>query len=851
MLDNVEELKKDLQNVQPQQRQQTIYLNTNNNYDKEHKYWHRKRKHQFVSEYNSQREQQQSVITILKTSIDERDSVGFVAGNVKCRPHSVTHSLTAPADNVTTTNYRPTISDTNRNHHTLPSYRPKAKGLKRQTIHEVSRQINIASEGNLENSSNMQKSSSTPKATNGGSTSSKEKPQKLRLSNKTSADRNANNSSISPTFTSAVGGTISKSRNNKKCNHCSTNKLSFNNFQDENYMEFEFFANEPTNQETAEFTELFCDFPVSYDTTHVLRGKDEDSNHLRTLPTYRDPAPPTPPPLSQLPSRSLLNQTVSVSCPSTPSRGKVVLSKKERKELIKSNKLKNIQTSGSASNIGGLESAETNSIPSNPYKGRVTELKNCIARINSKGLFASLHRSSQKSLTSQTSATEEQNSSAEVSPPPPAPENNPPSSNVANNNEADYSEKLKNLPVRQRKVHTSHMDNYCLFDPLDFVNEKTLKRSTPESMIMDINAQSLNHNLRDPLFSSRQHLTFSEEEDLVPEVIYNVNIEDNNEQLNEKIEISIKNFEHHNYFVIDPQKLKDEPLLDIGIPNPFSNEQFVQAQLLSAQHTYVNNLENMENMKSSESLDKLINDDFEAPTSMSNSQESKDTNTTTSNITTTNSIALEESSTSTNSNTSSSSNVSSQTALQGTKKKLTFLNLSPFCYQKSVELIKNEDLDNENLNIKSRERAISEVVSLDHVFHLQEMLMSADSTSKENKSRTVPIESNYVLFNPGPVPSRNVQYKVRKPRPLSTHSDADSGFLSPCSPPDEFSSLKFNPAILVLQQCDSVQGYIEVNIRELNFILFLCQWPGGRAGNNFCETVLILSNKNVTKNCDD
>lgn len=79
------------------------------------------------------------------------------------------------------------------------------------------------------------------------------------------------------------------------------------------------------------------------------------------------------------------------------------------------------------------------------------------------------------------------------------------------------------------------------------------------------------------------------------------------------------------------------------------------------------------------------------------------------------------------------------------------------------------------------------------------------------RNRTMPIESNYVLFKPGPVPSRNVQYKVKKPRPLSalSHSDADSGFLSPVSP-DE---LKFNPEMVVLDQCDSIQEYIVVSDR--------------------------------------
>ncbi|KAH8377635.1 hypothetical protein KR093_006343 [Drosophila rubida] len=503
-----------------------------------------------------------------------------------------------------------------------------------------------------------------------------------------------------------------------------------------NYMELEFSQVEPTVGHS------FSELPVSYATSIVVPM------------AYREPAPPTPPPLSQIPSRE---SRLLHSAPNTPSRGKVVLSKKERKELSKQ--------------LGLDELAVSSSAQSSPYKGRVTELKNCIAR----GLFATLHRGSHKSLQQQqqqqTESTAELQLSQELSPPPPAPE-------LANNNEddaADYSEKLKNLPVRQRKAATSHMDNYCLFDPVDFINEKAMRYPG--------NAK---HGLRDPLFSSRQHLVCEDDEELVPEVIYDV------EELEETIIIetsgepeaeteasacALTSFEHHNYFVIEPGDFDMEPainatILDIGIPNPYSNEQLVQAKL------------------EQQSLDKQLN---ELDTSMSNSQESKDTETT--------STALVESSTSTNSASSSGSS-SNQLPQQSMKKKLTFLNLSPFRpgSKKSQQKAHTE------------QRAISELVTTDHMLHLQQLLQQQ---RKDQRAHTVPIESNYVLFNPGPVPSRHVQYKIRKPRPLSTHSDADSGFLSPCSPEE----LKANPSILVLQQCDSVQGYIEIYTDWANYYL--------------------------------
>ncbi|KAH8255586.1 hypothetical protein KR038_006832 [Drosophila bunnanda] len=494
-----------------------------------------------------------------------------------------------------------------------------------------------------------------------------------------------------------------------------------------NYMELEFLPAEPAALGPPI---TFPDLPVSYATSLV------------GPPPYRDPPPPTPPPLSQMPSRLLH------SAPNSPSRGKVVLSKKERKELSKQL---------------GIDEASilSSSAQSSPYKGRVSELKNCIAR----GLFATLHRGSQKSLQHQ----DDRVASQEISPPPPAPES-------GNNNEdaADYSEKLKNLPVRQRKVATSHMENYCLFDPVDFINEKAMRYPS-----------SNGHGLRDPLFSSRQHLVCEDEDETVPEVIYDneeLELEDTiiietsalPEAESEAIAGSTKilsSFDHHNYFVIDPG---DFPM-DIGIPNPYTNEQLVNAKL------------------EQQNLQTLFSE-LENTASMSNSQESKDTETT--------STALVESSTSSNSASSAGSCSIANPTVQSSKKKLTFLNLSPFRTGKKAG----------QKSTFEQQRAISELVSTDHMLHLQQLLQEQ---RQDQRSHTVPTESNYVLFNPGPVPSRHVQYKIRKPRPLSTHSDADSGFLSPCSP-DE---LRANPAILVLQQCDSVQGYLEIYTDWANYYL--------------------------------
>ncbi|XP_053958610.1 serine-rich adhesin for platelets-like [Anastrepha ludens] len=705
----------------------------------------------------------------------------------------------------------------------------------------------------------------------------KEKSNKLRHSKSlASADRNANNaantSSSPPSPHSDLGadhnsltvsqhshssapGTIPKSTagtslhgsyNRNLCNASFSRANELQNdpnaIRDANYMELSFYDGRYTDSEGTQFTELFRDFPVSYESTTVITNSQFAKCGLATqesprpLPPYREPPPPTPPPISQMPTRDSRYLTadpcVTLSAPATPSRGKVVLSKKERKELSKLNARLGVYDG--SEHVGGSTSAQ-----SSPYKGRVSELKNCLAR----GLFASLSRGSHKSLTASSAVPDDATSSSnEISPPPPAPsDTSPPNSNASNNNDADYSDKLKNLPVRQRKTHVSHMDNYCLFDPVDFINEKAMRQRT-HAQLGGMFEPATTHGLRDPLFSSRQNLNFSEEE-IVPEVIYNEELPEEDDSTL-VIEVTFEeacggvatssNFDHHNYFVIDPDDFEEEPVPDIGIPNPYTNEQLVHANLeaLSVQTT---TKANEPILRESASLEQLL-EVLDAAPSMSNSQESKDTNTTASTTTTT-STALVESSTSTNSTSSSTSATSSQTTLQRTKKKLTFLNLSPFRTHSSKHSSAagnsgsandkrgkrhagNDGNKTNNVDAdaaagvtasSSEQRAVSELVSSEHMLHLQHMLLDG----KEHlRARTVPIESNYVLFNPGPVPSRNVPYKIRKPRPLSSHSDADSGFLSPCSP-DELSALKFNSAILVLQQCDSVQGYIEVSGIEL------------------------------------
>lgn len=134
----------------------------------------------------------------------------------------------------------------------------------------------------------------------------------------------------------------------------------------------------------------------------------------------------------------------------------------------------------------------------------------------------------------------------------------------------------------------------------------------------------------------------------------------------------------------------------------------------------------------------------------------------------------------------------------------------------SNKFCENVGIENQiEVNLSPSNSSTSEAMLKEQKDTLKQSVSSPQlqNVSYKCTNKTLPlIESNYVLFYPAPVHSRN-QYKIKPPRPISTHSDADSGFLSPATP-DGSSEVKFNPAVLVLQQCDSIQGYIEVRFRK-------------------------------------
>lgn len=74
---------------------------------------------------------------------------------------------------------------------------------------------------------------------------------------------------------------------------------------------------------------------------------------------------------------------------------------------------------------------------------------------------------------------------------------------------------------------------------------------------------------------------------------------------------------------------------------------------------------------------------------------------------------------------------------------------------------------------------------------------------KDIRNRTIPL----VTYGSPYAFNRTVQYKKSSSkRPQSVHSDADSGFLSPCTPED----FKLNSEILALEEWNNLQVYVEV-----------------------------------------
>lgn len=318
---------------------------------------------------------------------------------------------------------------------------------------------------------------------------------------------------------------------------------------------------------------------------------------------------------------------------------------------------------------------------------------------------------------------------------------------------------FKNIPVRPRKG-IPHLENYCLFDPsTDFVNEKENKK-------IEINDDDLLE---------------VDESELIEEIIY----EDQ-----EIIGVTSDDCDLNNYCGrID--STSDEATTSSGQ----SNVDNIVDSVIDLTNVDINDDDD----------DEEINDTVEPIVSQSILNEKPSQNqshrpgggVTQKKLSTQNDKSYRHSSLPTS-----------------TSSKLIRHKYDESFLHQSNKFTENVGIENQiEVNLSPSKSSTSEAMSHEQKDTLKQSVSSPQlqNVSYKYTNKALPlIESNYVLFYPAPVHSRN-QYKIKPPRPISTHSDADSGFLSPATP-DGSTDVKFNPSILVLQQCDSIQGYIEVRI---------------------------------------
>lgn len=325
----------------------------------------------------------------------------------------------------------------------------------------------------------------------------------------------------------------------------------------------------------------------------------------------------------------------------------------------------------------------------------------------------------------------------------------------------EFSSNLfKNIPVRPRKG-VPHLENYCLFDPSkDFVNEKEVKR------------------LEALAAKTAQNTFIIAGTEYIDEVIYE------DQLVYDTLEDESPSA---NYFTIDPDYLEKSPV--IGSPNA----------TLERHSQQIENIEKIIDDFLSSSSNGLNKIDLIQPVDRLHQ-------TAATRMILKNSPQIDR--------------LFRQTSLPATTRRATSLPPS-HCDDESlansagrkVNAQRTTDVIHARDTKEMRQSRFSQKTKLKHSRSLPQLqsLMDDVPAAKAPNEPMSAAEHNYALFNPIAGPGRSIQYKIRHGRPLSTHSDADSGFLSPVTPPEGPSgTAEPAPTIVVLQQCDSIQGYIEV-----------------------------------------
>lgn len=338
------------------------------------------------------------------------------------------------------------------------------------------------------------------------------------------------------------------------------------------------------------------------------------------------------------------------------------------------------------------------------------------------------------------------------------------------------SSHLQNIPVRPRKG-VPHLENYCLFDPSkDFVNEKELKKKyglvSGDCMPYPIKILDKRTN-EDELIKE----TIYEDHDYVYDTLEDVEEEDEDEN-DEMVE------SFPNYFTIDPDYIEQnkmetlfcnanhlQPIVESETEDIYSD---TNANLNKNFHLY-------ENQQSVPKIEKIIRQSSQP-------------------VITTN-AAKKLMSSSLNSKCSYTSKNEPITVKGHINSKVTLKN--------RTKLSPPTDLPLRNSNQSTVKVAASKKrnsFTLKHSISTPQLSLK-DLLADNAALPMVEIEVKNNVLSVG-VANRLSQCKMR--RPASQHSDADSGFLSPVTPP---SNDAFNQSNSTYPQCDTIQGYIEVSYK--------------------------------------
>lgn len=349
------------------------------------------------------------------------------------------------------------------------------------------------------------------------------------------------------------------------------------------------------------------------------------------------------------------------------------------------------------------------------------------------------------------------------------------------------SSHLQNIPVRPRKG-IPHLENYCLFDPSkDFLNEKELKRKfglvNGDCMPFPITILDKRSN-EDELVKE----TAYEEQDLVYDTLEDVKEEDE--------EMGDGETSFPNYFTIDPDYIEQNKMEKM-----FGNANHLQPiveseteDIYSDSNANLNKVNAYENysitstavpLKKSPQIEKIVRQASQpiittfTAKKMAASLKSA--------------AKMELFSSSSSSSSTSSSSTSKNRDMKIILKNRTKINpptdlpLRTTCQPKMPTKKRNSftmkhSVSTPQLSLKDllADNAALPVIEID--------MRNAPNTA-------APYTAN-----------RLSQYKVR--RPTSQHSDADSGFLSPATPPDAFTQ---STQHTLFPHCDSLQGYIDVS----------------------------------------